>query len=504
MRIATGTLITVITLSRDSETPSHLHIYMFCEINLMFAGKTKIKRTPLTKMRMERRWLLFLRSVAAFATTALFVAVITSSWGNDTSIAKNRLFLKSKKNLALWQPGMLDIHHLRVGPGVSSFIIMPDGTTMLIDAGDVDLPRKLPQLEKRGFVGLKIRPPFPNNSKTTAGWVLDYIQEFWPSRLDRPHFQLDYVLNTHFHSDHLGDPGPDSPLSKSGKFKLSGLTEVGDKIKIGTLIDRGYPDYQFPSDLLKFHQPLINYHTFLQEYQDKGLLNVERFVVGSTTQIKMQHNPKPNVHFLVRNLKSNLDIVSTDESNPVTTIPGTLFLNKKKEKYDENEMSTALVIEYGNFRYYEGGDQEQHSNEEGSMDTITPTAQAAGLVDVATANHHGRGTNQGFCDYLDPHTVIMQGLFSDQPLVETMEFLTQPRATTGEHRLLLVTDIYEEPLEAIGKMAEELAAMNGHVVVRVSEPTSTGKQTYAIFMLDEKREVKATFGPFHPRRQGPH
>ena len=122
------------------------------------------------------------------------------------------------------------------------------------------------------------------------------------------------------------------------------MTEVGDKIKIGTLIDRGYPDYQFPSDLLKFHQPLINYHTFLQEYQDKGLLNVERFVVGSTTQIKMQHNPKPNVHFLVRNLKSNLDIVSTDESNPVTTIPGTLFLNKKKEKYIVTSKRTKNII----------------------------------------------------------------------------------------------------------------------------------------------------------------
>ena len=132
------------------------------------------------------------------------------------------------------------------------------------------------------------------------------------------------------------------------------------------------------------------------------------------------------------------------------------------------------------------------------MDTITPTAKAAGQVDVATANHHGMGTNQAFCDYLDPHVVIMQGLFSVQPTVEAMEFLTKPRVN-GKKRLLMVTDIYEERLEALGALGNEFVAKNGHIVVRVSQPMSRGKQTYTIFLLDENRKIKLRFGPFQPR-----
>jgi hypothetical protein len=58
---------------------------------------------------------------------------------------------QQQQQLTPWFPGILDIHHLRVGPSVCSFIVMPDGTTLLIDAGDVDLPRKIPKLHQRGF-----------------------------------------------------------------------------------------------------------------------------------------------------------------------------------------------------------------------------------------------------------------------------------------------------------------------------------------------------------------
>ncbi|MDR0844026.1 MAG: twin-arginine translocation signal domain-containing protein, partial [Tannerella sp.] len=41
------------------------------------------------------------------------------------------------KYLPDWQDGFLDIHHICTGRGESTFIIAPDGTTMLIDAGDL-------------------------------------------------------------------------------------------------------------------------------------------------------------------------------------------------------------------------------------------------------------------------------------------------------------------------------------------------------------------------------
>ena len=38
------------------------------------------------------------------------------------------------KPLPLWTEGCLDIHHINTGRGESAFYILPDGTTMLIDA----------------------------------------------------------------------------------------------------------------------------------------------------------------------------------------------------------------------------------------------------------------------------------------------------------------------------------------------------------------------------------
>jgi hypothetical protein len=36
-----------------------------------------------------------------------------------------------------WNEGYLDIHHILTGSGDCAFVVMPDGTTMLVDAGDI-------------------------------------------------------------------------------------------------------------------------------------------------------------------------------------------------------------------------------------------------------------------------------------------------------------------------------------------------------------------------------
>lgn len=35
-----------------------------------------------------------------------------------------------------WEDGILDIHHISTGRGDAAFMIFPDGTTMLVDAGE--------------------------------------------------------------------------------------------------------------------------------------------------------------------------------------------------------------------------------------------------------------------------------------------------------------------------------------------------------------------------------
>ena len=72
-------------------------------------------------------------------------------------------FVSAQDQLSKWEKGYLDIHHLNTGRGSCAFIIMPDGTNMMIDAGDFDnesfdvkyAPMSAPQV-------------FPNSSSTVV------------------------------------------------------------------------------------------------------------------------------------------------------------------------------------------------------------------------------------------------------------------------------------------------------------------------------------------------
>lgn len=44
---------------------------------------------------------------------------------------------EGKTFLPDWEEGYMDIHHIATGKGDCVFVVMPDGTTMLQDAGDV-------------------------------------------------------------------------------------------------------------------------------------------------------------------------------------------------------------------------------------------------------------------------------------------------------------------------------------------------------------------------------
>ena len=49
-----------------------------------------------------------------------------------------------------WTPGCLDIHHIATGRGNATFILMPDGTSLLIDAGATNNALDVSALPKPG------------------------------------------------------------------------------------------------------------------------------------------------------------------------------------------------------------------------------------------------------------------------------------------------------------------------------------------------------------------
>jgi hypothetical protein len=463
----------------------------------------------------------------SFTLISIFLLLSFTGYQKD-----NNTFEKSTKQtltLPPWRNGYLDIHHIHAGVNVATFIIFPDGTTMLIDCGDIDIAKFQ---QKYGtptalYPKLDVVSPYPNDSKTTGQWVIDYIHHFWPHPDHgsvRNRKVIDLMMITHFHQDHIGSIYTSSQQQKNGtrgEYIRTGIVEVGDEIDFHTIIDRGYPNYDFPFDLEKEWEsaPFLNYLKYLRSAVARGTTVAEKFQVGSYTQIGLRKasNHTSYGHFAVRNIKANLEYsYAMPHNQNVKTIDGQLLYPAPDRKsgyvYDENKVSTAIVVEYGKFRYYEGGDQEYHNYgyphelKDGTiydLDTVTPTAEVAGRVHVATLNHHGHGVLDVFCRLINPKVLVLQGWCTDQPPNHSMETIQQSfgKAT----RDVFATWISDERMEDLGDSLRNMfKSTTGHVVVRVEPPSSmialgdenNGGQSYHVYVLDGDRRIDKYFGPY--------
>jgi ribonuclease BN (tRNA processing enzyme) len=142
----------------------------------------------------------------------------------------------SQEQLPPWQRGYFDIHHISTGRGDCAYLVFPDGTTLLVDAGDMSDTRAR-VLSPRNTARK------PNPSRTAPEWIADYIRQFAPQ--GRPPV-LDYALITHYHDDHMGEWDKTRQRSASGGYALTGIMGVGEQIPIHCLLDRGH---EFPISL---------------------------------------------------------------------------------------------------------------------------------------------------------------------------------------------------------------------------------------------------------------
>jgi beta-lactamase superfamily II metal-dependent hydrolase len=406
------------------------------------------------------------------------------------------LFAQSEGDqLPKWQEGYFDIHHISTGRGDATFLVLPDGTTMLIDAGDMS------ETHSR-TLSSRNTPLWPNRTKTTGQWIADYIRQFTP---DNSSSVIDYAIITHYHDDHFGEIDSMRNVHQSGGYQLTGITEVGSLIPIATMNDRGD---DFPLDLkdneiqarltkgdaYQMIGTLQNYWKFIDYQKRTSGLHYETLAPGTHNQLVLTRSPEKYGDFCIRNIAVNGKIWTGEGESYYS-------LFSSGQYPGENSLSTCLKFSYGLFDYFTGGDingvdQFGHSDFDRVESHVAPVI---GPVDVATLNHHGNRDSQNtfYVRTLRPRVWIGQTWSSDHPDNNVLRRLLSEDLYPGD-RDLFSTAMLQANREVIGSLLDRYKSQQGHIVVRVAPKGGR----YSIFVLNcesEKREIIGTYGPYNSR-----
>jgi len=390
--------------------------------------------------------------------------------------------------LPAWAPGTLDIHHISTGRGDAGFFVFPDGTTMVFDVGE--LSSEVPQWRIPRFV-----TPRPDTMRTAGEYVVRYIQRRFAASNASP--QIDYAMPSHFHQDHMGGVSEASPKSEKGDYLLTGLTTLGEHIPIGVMLDRAWPEYDYPRPLES--NDVMNYRSFL-DWQTKNIgMRVERFKPGRHDQIALVHDPEGYPTFRVQNITANGEVWTGVAQETRHHFPKLEFL--EPEDYPtENISSIGFRLSYGAFDYFSGGDiygipplgdPEWH-------DIETPVGQAVGPVEVAVLNHHGYVDSQNinFVQMVRPRVWVIQAWDSAHPTAMVYQRLRSTELYPGP-RDIFATAMHPSNEEVVVGL-DALASDGGHVVIRVA-PDGASYQVIIVDDSNEEDRILSVHGPYEAR-----
>jgi len=248
-----------------------------------------------------------------------------------------------------WTSGNLEIHHINIGQGDSTLIASPTGKSLLFDAGETYW-----------------------NSHIDADTIGPYIQSVLGCK------QLDYVVISHFHVDHIGYVGYGG---------LWNLVEV-QGFTVGTTLLRDYNTYLGSSS-----NTFTNWKTYLE---GSGLAKLHPVTaIEGTSQVNLGGGVAFNI--------------LTVDGNGVL-MPGNFSADPAPPS--ENDYSIGALISYGAFDEWLGGDLDgQFYKESGYSyhDIELSVAREVGDVDVYRVHHHGsdHSNSATFVNQLNPEVSII-------------------------------------------------------------------------------------------------
>jgi beta-lactamase superfamily II metal-dependent hydrolase len=377
-----------------------------------------------------------------------------------------------------WEPGEFQVHFIYTGVCESMFYIFPDGTSMLLDCGDHPACN-------RGELAV---PILPDQSRHAGEWIARYVARVNPNQQD-----VDYMMVSHFHADHTGgETWHAGETSGRGEdYYLSGFAQAAETLHFGTCVDRGWPDYDDPIPLAG--PELDNMRKLYAWLQKKGDVRFEKFRVGELDQIAMKRDGARYADaFGIRNVCGNGRIALVDGGIR------DLYAGFEGQWLNENAMSLGMVMNYGPFRFFTGGDFSDEApalQGRPRVEIENELGPQVGPVDVCKINHHGHNSMpEGFVKAVRARVYV--GCVWDQlhNLDPVMARLGDPDLYPGER--LVCPGIMPAERRAVDSGKPWMATVppaayeGGHVVLNVTN----GGERYSITYLsaaDESMQIRA-------------
>ena len=367
--------------------------------------------------------------------------------------------------LPAWREGEFEIHFIHTGVGEQTFFIFPDGTTMLLDCGDTHHAKYMKDV-----------PPIPDGSRYGGEWVSRYIQRLIPQR------EIDYVMVSHWHGDHVGD------LSFGGKRTADGRTVCGIPLVGEDFRFRHYFDHQFPKMAERACDPDPKALSLMREWLPRARaagMQVHRFEVGARNQIGMLKAPDAYPGFEIRNIAA--DAVIWDGRDGTIDVGAEHRRRNGGKPIHENRLSAVLRFRYGKFSYYTGGDAELTlvgaDGEEFNWEAMI--GRTVGPVSVCKTNHHAGcyAMSPGFVREVRAKTYLSSVWQAKMVDHKSLSAMCSRELYPGD-RIVLFGYVADSVKDVAGAYGNDIPPVQGHSIVKVAP----GGDSYRVCVVDAADE----------------